>query len=185
MMKFYRYCLLITATVTANCAIAQIPVALFQGFNTSGCAPLSVTFIDSSFNAPLGWLWDFGDGNTSNLQHPVHVYTSAGSYTVSLTASNMSGSDMFTAPNFVTVSAMISINAGADQLSCGMNPVCLNGLITGGSSTGQWTTLGTGAFTPNDSDLSACYVPSAVDTASGFVTLVLTSTNNGLCAAVT
>ncbi|MBL4656625.1 MAG: PKD domain-containing protein, partial [Flavobacteriales bacterium] len=185
MMKFYRYCLLITATVTANCAIAQIPVALFQGFNTSGCAPLTVNFIDSSFNAPTSWVWDFGDGTISTSQHPVHVFTIAGAFTVSLTATNGNGSDTFIAPNFVNASATITVDAGADQFSCGINPICLSGTVTGGSSTGQWSTLGTGAFTPNDSDLSACYVPSAIDTASAFVTLVLTSTNNGLCAAVT
>jgi hypothetical protein len=34
------------------------------------------------------WSWDFGDGETSNLQHPTHVYSTAGSFTVALTASN-------------------------------------------------------------------------------------------------
>jgi len=31
------------------------------------------------------WLWEFGDGNTSGEQHPVHIYTTNGTYDVGLT----------------------------------------------------------------------------------------------------
>lgn len=41
------------------------------------------TFTDQSTNA-TSWFWDFGDGNTSTDQNPVHTYANAGSYTVSL-----------------------------------------------------------------------------------------------------
>jgi len=34
------------------------------------------------------WLWNFGDGNTSSMQHPSHTYSANGSYTVSLTVGN-------------------------------------------------------------------------------------------------
>src|SRR4030067_2168386 len=59
--------------------------------------------------------------------------------------------------------------------------VSLNGIITGGATTGIWTTLGTGIFTPNDSTLNATYNLSTADTTAGTVTLILTSTNNGNC----
>jgi len=51
----------------------------------------TVTFTDQSNDsrdpegAIIGWLWDFGDGNTSTEQNPVHVYTAINTYTVTLT----------------------------------------------------------------------------------------------------
>ena len=55
-------------------------------------------------------------------------------------------------------------------------------MVANGSSTGVWSTLGTGFFTPNDSLLNVQYFLSTADVASGMVSLVLTSTNNGSCA---
>ena len=52
-----------------------------------------VTFSDSSSGNPNAWTWDFGDGNYDNVEDPQHAYSSAGTYTVSLTAANSSGSD--------------------------------------------------------------------------------------------
>lgn len=49
-----------------------------------------VTFTNMSTNA-TGYLWDFGDGNTSTDVHPVHSYSAAGTYTVCLTATNAGG----------------------------------------------------------------------------------------------
>ncbi len=47
-----------------------------------------ISFTDKSVISPSSWLWQFGDGNTSTLQNPVHSYSNSGWYTVSLTASN-------------------------------------------------------------------------------------------------
>jgi PKD repeat protein len=60
---------------------------------TFGCETLSVQFED--LTAPAGtvasWLWDFGDGNTSTDENPLHVYQNAGTYTVSLTITDIGG----------------------------------------------------------------------------------------------
>lgn len=64
-----------------------LPVADFSADNTSG----SVQFTDLSQNA-TDWDWDFGDGATSTDENPVHTYSSAGNYTVTLKASNEAGS---------------------------------------------------------------------------------------------
>ncbi|MBL7924320.1 MAG: PKD domain-containing protein [Bacteroidia bacterium] len=58
--------------------------------NFTGCAPLPVQFINSTA-AAYTWLWDFGDGSTSTQQAPVHIYSSPGSYQVSLTATTVNG----------------------------------------------------------------------------------------------
>ena len=41
----------------------------------------------------MNWSWDFGDGNTSTEQNPIHTYTSGGTFNVCLTASNSTGSN--------------------------------------------------------------------------------------------
>jgi PKD repeat protein len=51
---------------------------------------LFVTLTDTSTGTPTSWAWDFGDASTSTLQSPTHTYA-AGTYTVSLIASNASG----------------------------------------------------------------------------------------------
>lgn len=50
--------------------------------------PLSIQFNDESIGNPDSWTWDFGDGNTTTEQHPVHVYSEYGEYQVSLTIEN-------------------------------------------------------------------------------------------------
>ncbi len=56
----------------------------------SGCEPLTVNFIDQTSPAIQSWLWQFGDGQSSTVQDPSHTYT-AGTYTVSLTATTTEG----------------------------------------------------------------------------------------------
>lgn len=78
------------------------------------------------------------------------------------------------------------VNASVDQIKCGNNAtVSLNGSISGITSTGQWSTLGSGSFAPTSTVLNGFYVPSSADTTAGSVNLVLTSTNNGICLAET
>ncbi len=79
------------------------PIASFTATPTSGDVPLSVQFTDTSTHAPTQWTWDFGDGNQSSSQNPLHVYTVEGIYTVSLTVSNSEGSDTNTQANLINV----------------------------------------------------------------------------------
>jgi PKD repeat protein len=79
------------------------PVAEFSANVTSGTAPLAVNFTDLSANNPTSWAWNFGDGGTSTAQNPSHTYTTAGSYTVTLTATNAFGSDGETKTGYITV----------------------------------------------------------------------------------
>ena len=53
---------------------------------------LIVTFTDTSVGNPTQWLWDFGDGTpNSTQQNPVHAYSAAGTYVVTLTVRNSIG----------------------------------------------------------------------------------------------
>lgn len=78
------------------------------------------------------------------------------------------------------------VNASADVTVCGNNSdVILDGAISGGATTGIWTSSGTGTFNPGPTNLTAVYSPSSADTLAGSVTLVLTSTGATLCNVVT
>ncbi len=67
--------------------IGPVTAVVTAGPSTSGCAPLTVNFTNTSSNA-LSFLWQFGDGTTSTTFSPTHIFTSAGTYTVTLSASN-------------------------------------------------------------------------------------------------
>jgi PKD repeat protein len=94
------------STCTKTDLIVVLPVPLVASFTTSvptaGCAPLAVSFTDTSSGPVTSWLWEFGDGSTSALQNPTHVYAGVGTYTVSLTVSNTGGSTTATAVDCVT-----------------------------------------------------------------------------------
>lgn len=73
------------------------PVAALSASKMRGETPLTVQFTDNSTGAPpLTWAWDFGDGKTSDLRNPVHVFDYTGgegakTYTVTLTVKNTHG----------------------------------------------------------------------------------------------
>ena len=67
------------------------PVANFAADKTEGTTPLTVKFTDKSTNSPTGWAWNFGDGSTSTAQSPEHTFNGAGTYTVTLVATNADG----------------------------------------------------------------------------------------------
>ena len=79
------------------------PTADFSASATSGGAPFDVDFTDLSSQTPTGWSWDFGDTGTSGSQSPSHQYIAPGTYSVSLAASNPSGSHTRVYPNLITV----------------------------------------------------------------------------------
>ncbi|KUK70749.1 MAG: Uncharacterized protein XE11_1068 [Methanomicrobiales archaeon 53_19] len=97
------------------------PVANFIGLPTTGPAPLTVRFTDTSTGIPTSWRWNFGDGTTSTERHPTKTYTDAGVYTVSLTATNDQGSNTTTKTNYITALEPTTILAGNTVIPTGMN----------------------------------------------------------------
>ena len=87
-----------------NCYSPEKPVAAFSASPTSGKAPLKVTFTDKSTGSPTSWKWSFGDKTYSTAKNPVHKYTAAGKYTVSLTVKNAAGSNTKTMSGYIKVS---------------------------------------------------------------------------------
>jgi vibriolysin len=87
------------------------PVANFSASATTIYEGESVTFSDQTTNNPDTWDWTFSGGTpaSSTQQNPTVTYNTAGTYTVSLTASNTCGSDTNTKTNYITVIAPTEI----------------------------------------------------------------------------
>ena len=105
------------STTTATPTPIPPPVTNFAGTPLSGSAPLTVQFSDTSTGNPTSWLWSFGDGGISTVQNPSHIYSTAGSYTVTLTASNVGGSNSSSKTGYIVVTpgptsaSSVSLNA--------------------------------------------------------------------------
>ncbi|MDD4247942.1 MAG: PKD domain-containing protein [Methanosarcina sp.] len=91
-----------TNYISVGAAAAQTPVAAFSASPTSGNSPMDVTFTDTSTGTPTAWSWNFGDGANSAIQNPKHTYSTAGTYTVTLTATNAAGSNTATKSGYIT-----------------------------------------------------------------------------------
>lgn len=78
------------------------PVADFTATPTSGEEPMLVNFTDQS-QYTTSWQWNFGDGTTSSLQNPSHIYRTPGAYSIALTATGPGGSAALTKTDYITV----------------------------------------------------------------------------------
>ncbi|MFO7878749.1 MAG: PKD domain-containing protein, partial [Bacteroidales bacterium] len=137
------YCVTVTngnGCIAVGCetvsSTSPSPIADFEADLTEGCGSLTVQFTDLSSNAPTSWSWDFGDGNTSTDQNPQHTYSSAGTYTVELTATNSYGSDTHSITDYITVYEEITINEGSESVWCnGDSNAEITASVNGGEGT--------------------------------------------------
>jgi PKD repeat protein len=115
-------------------------VADFSATPTGGNVPLNVSFTDESTGTLLSaWAWDFGDGGTSTQQSPAHQYTTAGTYTVSLTVTGFAGPDTETKTDYITVETAAGANFSATPIE-GVAPleVAFTDLTTGDVVAWDW-----------------------------------------------
>ena len=148
---------------------ATAPTAAFSGSPTSGDAPLTVNFTDSSTGTVTSWSWTFGDSGTSTSQNPSHQYTSSGDYTVALTASGSAGSDIETKTDYISVTTASAPTAAfSGSPTSGDAPLTVN--FTD-SSTGTVTSW---SWTFGDGGTSTAENPSHEYTDSGDYTVALT-----------
>ena len=116
-------------TVSANPFMPVMPMnvpsfsADFTGGPQSGPAPLAVSFADLSKGGPKTWVWDFGDGTTSIDQNPVHIYSSPGTYTVTLKIAKDSSSGMKERKNYISVTKGIGITEQQVVSSASVTPI--------------------------------------------------------------
>jgi hypothetical protein len=74
--------------------IDNVPVAKYR-YEQDSSDYLTVAFTDLSYYEPAEWLWDFGDGSTSQDTSPVHNFPDPGTYEVCLSVSNVNGSNTY------------------------------------------------------------------------------------------
>ena len=92
----YTVCLFVTNEFGTDftCQEVEISFAPIASFAYSYSGGASIDFEDQSTNNPTEWFWEFGDGNTSTAQYPQYNYAAPGTYTICLTVTNDSGSDV-------------------------------------------------------------------------------------------
>jgi PKD repeat protein len=132
-------------------------------FQSSG---LNVAFLDASTGSPTSWSWDFGDGGSSTRQNPQHSYAAAGTYNVTLTATNSAGSTSKT--KLVTVSQGDPPVADFAFQVNGLNVVFAD-QSTGGPTSWSWD-FGDGATSSQKN-------PSHTYAKAGTYAVVLTAAN--------
>ncbi len=127
-----------------DCSASSI-MANFSANATSGEAPVSVQFTDATTGTPNSWSWDFGDGSTSELQSPSHVYTTQGLYTVSLTVGDGTNTATETKVDY------INITIGGDYIMTDGTITTDRGIFydAGGANTGY----------SNDENFTMTFVP--------------------------
>src|SRR5665648_647265 len=99
----------LTNYIQVNQAV-QTPVAQFAATgNTNITTGSSVSFVDQSLNSPTSWSWSFPGGtpSSSTSQNPTVIYSSAGNYSVTLTAGNQSGNNAKTLTNYIQVNQAV------------------------------------------------------------------------------
>jgi PKD repeat protein len=121
------------------------------------------TCIWQSAWSPSYWQWNFGDGQTSNLQNPTHVYASAGTYNVKLIV----GCPKDSTTKIITITPTVTFTTSVTNPGCGSNNGSATASPTGGSvpfvyswSNGQTaqtaTGLAAGSYTVKTTDNNGC-----------------------------
>jgi carboxypeptidase T len=144
-----------------------VPVASFSTSANATCTGENVAFTDASSNNPSAWLWDFGDGSTASVENPMHTYVNAGTYIISLTASNGAGSASFTDTIVVLTTPSVS-------LSVGTNVICLTDgvvdfIVNPANAQLSGTGLSNGVFDPTVAGVGSFVVTASITDPNGCV----------------
>ncbi|MEM9855925.1 MAG: PKD domain-containing protein [Bacteroidota bacterium] len=127
-MKVGSYSVKLMATSPDGCESSVIKENVVEiksvtaGFDVTvsetSCAPLLATFENLSTGAE-SYIWSFGDGSSSTLASPFHIFTQASEYDVSLIAKNSVGcSDTLLVEKLVTATGPKSSISVSDSVVC-------------------------------------------------------------------
>ncbi|MDI9393997.1 MAG: PKD domain-containing protein [Euryarchaeota archaeon] len=149
------------------------PTADFSASPLSGTAPLTVSFTDSSTGNPTKWAWDFNSDGTidSTEKNPVFTYSTAGTYSVTLTVTNSAASDEITKSNYITVGNGPTASFIASPLS-GIAPLTVSFTDTSTGDPTKWE------WDFGDGNKSNDKNPSHTYSGEGTYTVKLTVTNS-------
>jgi gliding motility-associated-like protein len=125
------------------------PIAKFN-LSSSCQSPMQRSFIDQSIGADE-WYWDFGDGNTSRLQSPIHNYANPGNYVVALRVVNLqTGCDFTVTRSIQIINTSASFTAN-DTVVCKRDSITFStGLSATDIANFEWN-FGNGSAAVNSS----------------------------------
>jgi gliding motility-associated-like protein len=167
-------------SITKVVTVIPAPEASFTFINNQ-CVNSAVTFTSTS-TATTGtstYLWDFGDGTSSTLENPTHSYTVAGTYNVTLTATNGVGCD-----NTSPVSVITIVNGPTSSFTFTNNNQCAGTVIAFTNTATNTNGATTYAWDFGDSNTSALDNPSHTYATAGTYTVTLTVANNANCKTI-
>lgn len=137
------------------------PVASFVGSPTTTCPGRTVSFTDQSTNSPNAWAWtitpgtfSYVGGTTANSQNPQVQFSAAGTYTVTLVATNAFGNNTSTQTNYITITTG-TVPTITEPFQASFPPAGWGIVNAGGSHTWSQSVSVTGA---NGAPTLAAYV---------------------------
>ena len=154
-----------------------IPKAEFSVDTFQGCAPLTITFTNTSGQSD-SYLWDFGGNDTTSIIfNPVKTYNTPGTYNVTLTITDSICNTTDTAYQTITVSPPITVAGGTTITTCDTATLSIN--TTGGPTYFIWSSNNqfTDTLNPNLTD-SSLFI-NVTDTTWYYV-----MASNGPCSAI-
>jgi len=194
--------LILSSTNNGSCLVVKDTLKLTirklaivnAGINQALCSVTSTVALSGSIGGGTNTgIW--ASGGTGNFVSATSSLTTTYSFS---TADALNGFVIFTLSSTnngpcpvisdtvkIGIRQLATVNAGLNQAICSsQNTISLSGAVTGSTSTGTWFASGAGSFIPGSSTLLTSYSITTADANSGFVTFTLTSTNNGVCPAV-
>jgi M6 family metalloprotease-like protein len=111
------------STISFDIGFNSAPVADFSASRVAVIQGESIDFTDNSIGNPTSWIWYFPGSNipTTTIHDPTGItYSTPGSYTVTLKATNSHGSDTTIKTAYIHVVTNILDCSGAINLSCGV-----------------------------------------------------------------
>ncbi|MGH8470457.1 MAG: PKD domain-containing protein, partial [Gammaproteobacteria bacterium] len=148
-----------------------VPAAGFNANPTSGTAPLTVTFTDTSTGNITTWSWNFGDGTTSSSKNATKIYTKPGSYSVGLTVTGPAGSN--------TATRTISVAAAAPVANFTATPLSGTAPLAVGFTNSSTGAVSGYSWSFGDGGTSSASSPAYTYTTAGTYSVSLTVTGPG------
>lgn len=169
---------------------AVAPTASFTAVPTSGTAPLHVTVDGGTSTDPDGsistWDWNFGNGVVASGPVASHTYTTAGTYTITLTVRDQQGLSSSTtrtvsvsasAPEIYIKSLRVTVSGTASKgFQCTASATVQNqagGLVGGATVSGNWSGTVSGAASATSTNKGVATIRSAKTKARGTCTYTM------------
>ena len=104
-----------------SCKKTDPPIASFSMDKNNVSVNTYINFTNLSLNA-TSYIWDFGDGGTSTQENPGHLFTTAGTFTITLTATGKGGSNSTTKSVVINEAAPIA-TFSMDKTTCNIGDI--------------------------------------------------------------